>query len=182
MNFYVIGMSNNGISKSYQATVNKKLKILNQDVEHWEATTPATIPSGPLKFADTKRKTIGSNVTPWHSTEKAVWYSHFRLWQHLTHKDRAWIIEHDSYVHKIPTFEQNNAAIFGKGLGCAECYSIDSYVFKNMIAEACRTELDMQVDTFMNNFFKSRAITLSKTKVVAIHSTLKSYGSTITHL
>ena len=62
-------------------------------------TTPNTIPEGPLRFAKTK-----FSGNPFTLFEKAIWYSHFRVWQSIT--GPTYVIEHDTYpIRPLPEFE-----------------------------------------------------------------------------
>lgn len=76
-------------------------------VERFEATTPDTL-GDQLNFAD--KKFSGNPFTP---TEKAIWYSHFRVWQYVLRNGPANVIEHDTYpMRKLESFGTDEIALF----------------------------------------------------------------------
>lgn len=66
-------------------------------VNHFEAITPDTMP-GILKFGNKHRHYHKkyNKIVPFTSTEKAIWYSHFMLWEKCIEEYTPFIIiEHD---------------------------------------------------------------------------------------
>ena len=87
-------------SQYYSKICVERWEELGYNISLFEGTTPDTL-GNQLDFAE--KKTTGKPFTP---TEKAIWYSHFRLWQ--TVKEPTYIIEHDTYpFRKLPKFKED---------------------------------------------------------------------------
>lgn len=105
MNLRMIAISGCPKSQYYSSICTEAWQSLGYSVRKFEATTPETL-GNELAFAE--KKFSGKPFTP---TEKAIWYSHFRLWQ--TVRTPTHIIEHDTYPTKLlQDFSDKPAAIF----------------------------------------------------------------------
>lgn len=88
-------------SQYYSKICVERWEELGYNISLFEGTTPDTL-GDDLQFKDAK----GTSGTPFTPTEKAIWYSHFRLWQ--TVKEPTYIIEHDTYpFRKLPKFKED---------------------------------------------------------------------------
>lgn len=184
---YIIGMSNNEISKKYMEIVIPEIKrVTFNDVQLWEATTPETLPNGPLKFnktKPTKMTPISKEMSP---TEKAVWYSHYKLWKHIAQDVyNCWIFEHDVDLSNIKyLFPPINIELMtARGIGCLECYYITPNAAKIISDIAEEEKIYYQVDGFtsycMSSRFKLKKISNSQRLPI---SQLRHLGNTIDHL
>jgi len=99
MNIKMIAITGDWKSEYYSSICLEKWAELGYEVEWFEATTPATLGTE-LDFRETKFN--GNRYTEF---EKAIWYSHFYLWQSIT--EPTYIIEHDTYpLKKLPEFDE----------------------------------------------------------------------------
>lgn len=88
-------------SQYYSKICVERWEELGYNISLFEGTTPDTL-GDELEFLDAK----GTSGKPFTPTEKAIWYSHFRLWQ--TVQEPTYIIEHDTYpFRKLPKFEED---------------------------------------------------------------------------
>lgn len=88
-------------SQYYSKICVERWEELGYNISLFEGTTPDTL-GDELEFLDAK----GTSGNPFTPTEKAIWYSHFRLWQ--TVKEPTYIIEHDTYpFRKLPKFKED---------------------------------------------------------------------------
>lgn len=88
-------------SQYYSKICVERWEELGYNISLFEGTTPDTL-GDELEFLDAK----GTSGKPFTPTEKAIWYSHFRLWQ--TVKEPTYIIEHDTYpFRKLPKFKED---------------------------------------------------------------------------
>lgn len=114
MNIQMIGISHCPKSRYYSEICLDAWDRLGHSVNWFEATTPNSIPeNGELRFGKDKWAKI-SGANPWTPTEKAIWYSHFRLWNYVIDNGPTYIIEHDTYPTK-PLFHFEgivDAAVF----------------------------------------------------------------------
>lgn len=97
-------------SQYYSKICVERWEELGYNISLFEGTTPDTLGTQ-LDFAE--KKNTGNPFTP---TEKAIWYSHFRLWE--TVKEPTYIIEHDTYpFRKLPEFKEDFGffSIFPRG-------------------------------------------------------------------
>jgi hypothetical protein len=79
---------------------------MGYSVEWFEATVPETMGDG-LIFS--KRKF--GNGNKFTETEKAIWYSHHRMWESIT--EPTYIIEHDTYpIRRLVDQTGKEAALF----------------------------------------------------------------------
>lgn len=160
---YVIGISNNEMSQQYLKLCIPNIKnvTVNDEVNLWEGTVPETIPDGPLRF-DLKDPTKGTKGNPpFTESEKAIWYSHFLLWNHIyDNKENAWIFEHDIDFKNtilLPDVEEYDIA-FAKAIGSADCYYL-SYNFAKKLIEYVKSKpLKYQVDTFLHYVLVTKKI------------------------
>lgn len=160
MKFYMIAMSDDPRSLHYMNKTIPSWTSRGFSVEIFEATTPKNIDSlGELKF--TERKASARNRR-FSETEKAVWYSHYRLWKHCIEIDQPiHVLEHDSYLKDdLPNFEYSDIEIFAvhdytydnkyKGIPhivspCAGYY-ITPKVAAVMINKATEKRINLNVD------------------------------------
>jgi len=102
----MIALSDCPKSQYYSQICLERWEDLGYNVSLFEGTTPDTL-GDELTFAE-KKKTSGNPFTP---SEKAIWYSHFRLWQ--TVKEPTHIIEHDTYPFRsLPEFKGEDFGLF----------------------------------------------------------------------
>lgn len=96
---YAIVVEGNEASEYYFSKIKPVWKSVGVDVRPFYATTPDTLPDSPLVFGKncavkyTGLDPTGKEFTP---TEKAVWYSHYRLWWKSAFENKQLlVIEHD---------------------------------------------------------------------------------------
>lgn len=184
---YIIGMSNNEISKKYMEIVIPEIKrVTFNDVQLWEATTPETLPEGPLKFNKTKPTKMTPIPKELSPTEKAVWYSHYKLWKYIAQNvENCWVFEHDVDLSKInvlfPTI--NKHLMTARNKGCMECYYITPHAAKLISSIAEKEQIYYQVDGFVYYLIKSmdKIKNISSTQLLPIEQ-LTHLGNTIDHL
>jgi hypothetical protein len=105
MKIKMIVLSDCPKSQYYSKICVERWGELGYNIERFEGTTPDNLGTE-LKFRD--EKFSGRPFTP---TEKAIWYSHFRLWQTVT--EPTYVIEHDTYpFRRLPDFGKNNFGLF----------------------------------------------------------------------
>ena len=98
MNVVQIRVEGDEKSECYSTLVNEEWAKCDVTPTPFWGTTPDTLPEGPLKFA--KKKFSGN---PFTLFEKAIWYSHFRVWGSIT--GPTYVIEHDTYpIKSLPLF------------------------------------------------------------------------------
>lgn len=96
---FAIVIKDHPASEYYFCMMQPLWKDLNVNVQRFDATTPDTLPDGPLIFEPIntlkyKARGYRKEFTP---TEKAVWYSHYRLWQKcIEMNQRIFVLEHDA--------------------------------------------------------------------------------------
>ena len=124
----------------------------------FEGTTPNTL-GNDLKFAE--RKFSGNRFT---EVEKAIWYSHFRIWQTIT--EPTYVIEHDTYPFlSLPKFERfgffsifprNKQAWQGvkETISPGSGYYIDRQTASILIEWALAREMNENVDGHIYQTFK----------------------------
>jgi GR25 family glycosyltransferase involved in LPS biosynthesis len=183
---FIIGMSNNEISKKYmEITIPEIKRVTFQDVNIWEATIPETLPDGPLQFIKTKPTKGTPFSKDLSSTEKSVWYSHYRLWKHIyENKLNSWVFEHDVDLSCIDILLIANEKKFitAKDFGCLECYYITHEAAKILIDYSESEKIYYQIDGFVNYLMRYRfnLKNISTTKKLKI-SQLTMFGNTIDH-
>lgn len=98
---YQIAISNDNISEYYKSlSIESFNKFGYYNIIHYEAIVPDTIPSGPLEFTE-KRIYTPKRQREWKEVEKAIWYSHFLLWQKIGKlKTPVIVIEQDCILKK----------------------------------------------------------------------------------
>jgi len=139
---------------------------LGYEVEWFEASIPDTIKDlCELTFAENKWS--GYAFTP---TEKAIWYSHYRLWK--TVEEPTYIIEHDTYpMNRLPEFSDKPCGIFscfprnpkhpvhtpqhGHGSGIAPCsgYYLTPETARTLIKNIAKKH-DCNVDAYVHDQFR----------------------------
>lgn len=157
MKCYMIAISGNETSEFYSQVCKESWEKRGFAVDHFEAVVPETMPTdGELKFGLHKGR---REFTP---TEKAIWYSHFRLWQLCVETNEPiHVIEHDSFLlDDLPDFSDADIELFAifdyrykssyKGLQnvvspCAGYY-ITPEVANVMIAKATASPITLNVD------------------------------------
>lgn len=100
---YIIVVQDNESSEYYYHKVLPSWQKLGINPIRFIATEPNTLPSWPLNFSKEgcrqkvfDEKGIVKEFTP---TEKACWYSHYRLWKKAASRNRRMLIlEHDAMV------------------------------------------------------------------------------------
>lgn len=96
----MIALSGDPKSQYYSQLCVERWAELRYTIEVFEGTTPDNL-GDELPFAE--RKFHGK---PFTQIEKAIWYSHFRLWQTVT--EPTYVIEHDTYPYRnLPKFEED---------------------------------------------------------------------------
>lgn len=98
VNIYMIRMSNNPVSMWYAGITWQTWNHVGYEVDIVEAVTPETM--GNFLTFDTK--IIGEEVREFTETEKAIFYSHLKVWEKIKDNDKPSIVlEHDAfYVSK----------------------------------------------------------------------------------
>jgi len=97
----MIALSDCPKSQYYSKICVERWGELGYNISLFQGTTPDTL-GDELEFADIKM----TSKTPFTPTEKAIWYSHFRVWQ--TVKEPTYIIEHDTYPFRsLPEFKED---------------------------------------------------------------------------
>jgi hypothetical protein len=105
MKIKMIALSHCPKSQYYSQICVERWNELGYNIEMFEGTTPNNL-GNELKFAE--RKFSGNRFT---EVEKAIWYSHFRIWQTIT--EPTYVIEHDTYPFRsLPNFGNNNFGLF----------------------------------------------------------------------
>lgn len=96
---YAIVVKGSEASEFYFDKIKPVWNSIGVDVRSFTATTPDTLPEEPLKFGRNKTdkytaiNPFGKEFT---ATEKAVWYSHYRMWwKSAKENKRLMVIEHD---------------------------------------------------------------------------------------
>ena len=179
-------MSSNDISRAYMdiSIPNIEDKTL-EPVVVWEATTPETLPEGPLNFGilkPTVDRPFGKEFT---DTEKACWYSHFLLWQHIVDKNEpAYIFEHDVVLDNtnvLPDIWYYHIVHLAYP-GSMEAYFITPYGASRYIEAAKKNPLRDQTDTWANNLLTGspQMKRISYSPEWKISQSLK-FGTTIDH-
>jgi len=106
MKIKMIALSDCPKSQYYSKICVERWEELGYNISLFEGTTPDTL-GDELPFAE-RKQTSGNVFTP---TEKAIWYSHFRLWQSI--EEPTYVIEHDTYPYRrLPDFGKNNFGLF----------------------------------------------------------------------
>ncbi len=123
---FAIVVRGNETSEYYYSKIEPVWKSIEIDLQRVDAVTPATLPEGPLKFGrNTLRKYTRLNPKgkAFTNTERAVWYSHYKLWCKCIDMDeRILIMEHDCvpvFLEKLWYTDDLLFKSFDKGaLGC----------------------------------------------------------------
>jgi hypothetical protein len=123
---YAIVVRGNEASEYYFNKIKPVWKSIGIDLRLFDATTPDTLPTQPLKFARNKTDkytTIDPAGKEFTATEKAVWYSHYRLWwKSATENKQLVVVEHDCApfdLSKLWYDEKDHFKSFDIGaLGC----------------------------------------------------------------
>lgn len=118
----MIGISDCPISKHYASICIPSWESLGYKINWFEASTPETLRKeyGDVRKGELSFDKIFSTGSPsgreFSDTEIAVWYSHYRLWQHCVEIDSPiYIIEHDTYLlRKVPDFSGLRVCHFGE--------------------------------------------------------------------
>ena len=99
MNVVQIRVKGDEKSEYYSTLCNSEWAKYGVSPKPFWGTTPSTLPEGPLEFAETK-----FSGRPFNEFEKAIWYSHFRVWESIT--EPTYVIEHDTYpIKPLPKYE-----------------------------------------------------------------------------
>lgn len=149
-------MSDNSISRQYMAiTIPIAQSVVNDRIRIWEATTPDTIDQCDLVF-DQKMPSllrITEGYREFTETEKAVWCSHYRLWQRIwDEKIGAWILEHDVDISNVILPEskyKNEHIITMMDEGLLWCYYVDYVGARFLIDKTKEKPINTQVDGFL---------------------------------
>ena len=154
----MIALSGDSKSQYYSRICLDKWAELKYNIEMFEGTTPDTL-GDELQFAP--EKFSGSSFT---EIEKAIWYSHFRLWR--TVKEPTYVIEHDTYPFRsLPKFERfgffsifprNKQAWQGvkETISPGSGYYIDRQTASILIEWALAREMNENVDGHIYQTFK----------------------------
>jgi hypothetical protein len=125
---WMISMSDCEVSQHYKSICQPSWEQQGFKVNHFEAITPSSpeFNSGRLKFSEKKGRTSYRGPVEFSDTEKAVWYSHFLLWEKLSKlRKSSIVIEHDVKLMKL----------------------IEPEMFENpTLAYTCLCEFDYKVD------------------------------------
>jgi GR25 family glycosyltransferase involved in LPS biosynthesis len=112
---YMIQMSTNKISQHYKNLVLPSWKDYN--VHLYEAVTPETIEKQKIQLTFNTKHSHSSFGISFSETEKAIWYSHYNLWEICIQINKSIIVlEHDMQLVD-PMFTQNFREKNGVGLG-----------------------------------------------------------------
>ena len=173
-------MTKHPVSQSYMSKVLPSWERNNYNVSLFEAITPPDLATlDDIAFDSLKKMDRKSNQVVFNrnftETEKAVWYSHFFLWEKVFTSERpAIIIEHDSkLVRHIPadlnkpkflsfcndTWTKRRVASDidpGDGKGKFLCpgsgYYLTPMIAWRMYETAMQYDIKLQVDGFLRSF------------------------------
>ena len=105
MKIKMIVLSHCPKSQYYSKICVERWEELGYTIETVEGTTPDNL-GNEISFAD--RKFSGNQFT---QIEKAIWYSHFRIWKTIT--EPTYVIEHDTYPFRpLPEFGDSSFGLF----------------------------------------------------------------------
>ena len=105
MKIKMIALSHCPKSQYYSNICLERWEELGYTIEMFEGTTPDNLGNA-VEFSE--RKFSGNRFT---DIEKAIWYSHFRIWQ--TVKEPTYVIEHDTYPYRrLPDFGPDSFGLF----------------------------------------------------------------------
>jgi len=175
--FYMIQMSNNPTSVYYRDWVMKSWRKGGHKIHLYEAVTPETISvqKNRLEFGNKLskggvidlKKLVGVEFT---ETEKAVWYSHFNLWNVCIQINKPIvIIEHDMKLDnrmglQTQNFRETNAVGLGRtkstelkrnvNLPCG-CYYVTPYIASILSKRAKKEPIRINVDGHVKKFLDS---------------------------
>lgn len=167
-------MSGNPVSVYYRDWVMKSWRKGGHKIHLYEAVTPETIPMQKNRLTfDTKLSRggiidydnlVGVGFT---ETEKAVWYSHFNLWNVCIQINKPIvIIEHDMKLDhrtglKTENFREKNAVGLGRtkshkikrniNLPCG-CYYLTPYIASILVKRAKSDPVRINVDGHVKKF------------------------------
>ena len=179
-------MASDEISANYMSDVIPEIEaITGKPLTLWPATIPETI-TGELDFYEMKPDTFGSRSSPLTETEKAVWYSHFKLWQYITVNGLSgWIFEHDADIRNMqpwPTVRQRFNLAFAGDYANMTAYYIHHTAAEQLVFRATSLKILGQIDTFLYEYLARG--TPHKINCHAMNYDVKQYkhhGTTIQH-
>ena len=108
----MIFLENNETSEKYKSIVSQSWKNAGYDIDYIQGITPQTFDSA-IRQLNFGKKTTGRNIgKDFTDTEKAIWYSHMKMWDISSRKASPFIIiEHDvmllQHIDRI-TVEQHS--------------------------------------------------------------------------
>lgn len=119
---WMISISDCEVSQYYRQICQPSWEQQGFQVHHFEAITPKDVDiinSGVLRFGR-KNPTKYRTQCDFSETEKAIWYSHYYLWQHCsTSRARPIIIiEQDMYFKEMPGLLSSNSIPYGVMYAC----------------------------------------------------------------
>lgn len=109
---YMISITHDEISQAYKRIAEKSWHDKGYHISHYEAVTPHTLSHYTSLSFERRKRSKGNNL--FSDTEKAVWYSHYNLWNMCVELDEPiCVIEHDSLlVDYLPDFTGSDIELF----------------------------------------------------------------------
>jgi len=191
VNIYLIRISDNPVSMWYAGMTKHSWNVVGYDVNPVEAVTPKTM-GNDLSFG---LKTYGDGeIREFTSTEKAVFYSHYKIWQKVK-EDRkpAIVLEHDAlYVSK----DKINHCVKGYDsvMLSSHCPAASYFLYPKAAEDLCKTveddEIYKNVDFYItdrmllkfdNHSMKNWPLALAQFQIYVEPYEDKELGTTIEH-
>jgi hypothetical protein len=128
---FTIVVKGNPTSEYYYDKIQPVWRSIGVDPKRFDAITPSTLPESPLKFGNSMLEKYlaatngrGKTITP---TERAIWYSHFTLWQKCADiGEPILILEHDCVPFDNSKLFHNAMIDFHRfDMGALGCYVIE---------------------------------------------------------
>jgi hypothetical protein len=140
----MIVVKDNHVSQFYSKVCIPSWENRGVDVQLWQASTPLTIDKR-LRFAPMttiKYRSLGisKELTP---TERAVWSSHFRMWEHCININQPiLVLEHDSFCINIDHLTIQPQAFVTYDKGAMGCYIIRPEFARVLVEDAIKIRID----------------------------------------
>jgi len=194
MRYYIIGMSDNERSVNYMKITRPIIEQrIDGQLELWEATTPETMHQYDKLVFGKKMPPlirIQDAYRDFTDTEKAVWYSHYRLWKHVYETGTpAWIFEHDvdmSAVDELPDVTGYDIVTIPNP-GSLWCYYINKRGAKKILQKLDdkmrEKPLNRNVDGFLDHLMTNHTSVTNMSKSIKLDvKCFMDYGRTIEHI
>ena len=142
---YAIVVRDNPVSEYYYSKITPLWESIGFKINRFDATTPTTLPDGPLRFGKNMLEKYlkvtngqGKTMTP---TECAIWYSHYRLWMKCVELNQPIVvIEHDCVPFDPSKLVWKHHTNFHRyDMGALGCYLIEPDFALHVLAYLDRT-------------------------------------------